>query len=136
MASPGLVPVWFGALIVAASPAWTTVRLDDIRVDRKHRTISLPGGPAILAASLAIFVVKYSLAVAAALLPEFRAVMAAADIAVSGLAAGYFLARLARILVHYRRAAVIDLGVGAAGQPQFADASRGSQQPDQHVRVR
>jgi len=115
-AAPGIVLAWFIALMLGAALGWSTTRLDRIRVDRRRGLIYLPGGWTTLVASLSVFAAKYALAVAAALRPQWHAAIATADVAVSGLSAGYFLARLGRMLIWYRHSSEVDLAI--AGLPR------------------
>jgi hypothetical protein len=66
--------------------------------------------------SLSVFAAKYALAVTAALRPQWHAAIATADVAVSGLSAGYFLARFGRMLIWYRHSSEVDLAI--AGLPR------------------
>jgi hypothetical protein len=115
-AAPGIVLAWLIAVMLGAVPGWSTTRLERIRVDRRRGLIYLPGGRTTLVASLSVFAAKYALAVAAALRPQWHAAIATADVAVSGLSAGYFLARLGRMLIWYRHASEVDLAI--AGLPR------------------
>jgi hypothetical protein len=110
----GIVPAWLVALIVGACLGWATTRVDGLRADPRHGLIHLPGSWTILVASSAVFAAKYALAVSAAMNPEWRAATAVADVAVSGLGAGYFLARLARTLRFYRNSPSANLACDGA----------------------
>jgi hypothetical protein len=86
-----------------AAIAWTTTRLDGVRIDRARQRVSLPGSALPLIRNLLIFSAKYGLAVAVAIAPASRASLAFWDVAVSGASAGYFLSWLARFVSAYRR---------------------------------
>jgi hypothetical protein len=94
--SPILIVDWVVAASIGAAIAWTTTRLDDVRIDRARQRVSLPGSALPLIRNLLIFSAKYGLAVAVAIAPASRASLAFWDIAVSGVSAGYFLSWLAR----------------------------------------
>ena len=96
-----LVLTWLATAGASAGLTLMTWRSDRISIDRATRRISLPGSWAPLARYLAIFAAKYGIAVAMALEPAARESLTFWDIAVSGLAAGYFLAWLARLAVIY-----------------------------------
>jgi hypothetical protein len=115
-AAPGIVLAWLIASMLGAGLGWSTTRLAGIRVDRRRGLIYLPGGWTTLVASLSVFAAKYALAVTAALRPQWHAAIATADVAVSGLSAGYFLARLGRMLIWYRHSFEVDLVI--AGLPR------------------
>jgi len=115
-AAPDIILAWLVALMLGAGLGWSTMRLDGIRVDRRRGLIYLTGGWTVLVASLSVFAAKYALAVTAALRLQWHAAIAIADVAVSGLSAGYFLARLARTLIWYRHSSEVDLAI--AGQPR------------------
>jgi hypothetical protein len=122
-AAAGIIPAWLMAFTVGACLGWATTRVDGLRADPRHGLIHLPGSWTILVASSVVFAAKYALEVSAAMNPEWRAATAVADVAVSGLSAGYFLARLARTLKFYRNSASVDLaGDGAS----LASAKRAS----------
>lgn len=96
-----LVLTWLATAGASAGLTLVTWRSDRISIDRATRRIDLPGSWAPLARYLAIFVAKYGIAVAMALEPAARGPLTFWDIAVSGLAAGYFLAWLTRLAVIY-----------------------------------
>jgi hypothetical protein len=113
---PDVVLAWLIASMLGVGLGWSTTRLDGIRVDRRRGLIYLPDGWTTLVVSLSVFAAKYALAVSAALRPQWHAAIATADVAVSGLSAGYFLARLARLLIWYRHSSQVDLAI--AGLPR------------------
>jgi hypothetical protein len=99
-----LVGDWLAAVALGASVAVLAVRFPDLRVDREHRRVHLPGSIQPLVRNVVIFVTKYALAVAMAMTPAARDHLAFWDVAVSGLAAGYFLGWVGRLVAAYRRA--------------------------------
>jgi hypothetical protein len=101
--SPILIVDWMVAAAIGAAIAWTTTRLDEVRIDRARQRVSLPGSALPLIRNLLIFSAKYGSAVAVAIAPASRASLAFWDIAVSGASAGYFLSWLARFASAYRR---------------------------------
>lgn len=103
-ASPLPLLDWLGAAAVGGAIGWSTIRLDDMRVDRARLTVSLPGSAMPLIRNLLIFSTRYALAVAIALAPAWQAELAVWNIVISGLSAGYFLGWLARFLPAYRYA--------------------------------
>jgi hypothetical protein len=100
--SPILIVDWVVAAAIGAAIAWTTTRLDEVRIDRTRQLVSLPGSTLPLIRNLLIFSAKYGLAVAVAIAPGSRASLAFWDIAVSGASAGYFLSWFARFASAYR----------------------------------
>jgi hypothetical protein len=107
------VPAWLVALPIGFAFGWATTRLDGLVADRRRGLIYLPGGWTTVVASMIVFAAKYVLAVSMVMRPQWRDVLATADMAVSGLSAGYFLARLARMLTLYRNVPEADLAAGA-----------------------
>jgi hypothetical protein len=103
------VPAWLSALTIGFAGAWATTRLDGLGADRQRGLIHLPGGWTTLVVSMMVFAAKYMLAVSIVMRPDWRDVLATADMAVSGLSTGFFLARLARMLRHYRNAPQAEL---------------------------
>jgi hypothetical protein len=103
-AAPILVADWLATAAVGATIAWSTSRLDNIRIDRAQQRVSLPGSASTLIRNLLIFSAKYGLGAAAAMMPAWRPELAMWDIAVSGASAGYFVGWLARLALAYRRA--------------------------------
>jgi hypothetical protein len=102
--APILVADWSAAAVVGAAIAWTTSRLDRIKIDRVQRQVSLPGSASTLIRNVLIFSAKYGLGAAAAMMPVWRSELALWDIAVSGASAGYFLGWLTRLALAYRQA--------------------------------
>jgi len=93
---------WLSAAAAGTALALVTVRLAGAYADRAAGRVHLPGSPLPLARNVTIFAAKYGLAVAAAINPDAAAHLAYWDIAVSGLAAGYFFGWLARFAMLYR----------------------------------
>jgi hypothetical protein len=79
--APILVAHWSAAAVVGAAIAWTTSRLDSIKIDRVQRQVSLPGSASTLIRNLLIFFAKYGLGAAAAMMPAWRSDLALWDIA-------------------------------------------------------
>jgi hypothetical protein len=102
-AAPLLIADWAAAAAVGAAIAWTTVRLDNVRIDRTRGVLQLPGSWLPLVRNLTIFFAKFALALSLALAPASRETLAAWDIAVSGASAGYFMGWLARLALAYRQ---------------------------------
>ena len=96
-----LILTWLVTAGAGSSVALIAWRSDRIRIDRATRRVFLPGSWAPLARYLVIFTAKYALAVAAALDPAAHGNLVLLDIAVSGLAAGYFLGWLGRLALVY-----------------------------------
>jgi hypothetical protein len=103
MSSPILIADWSVAAVIGAAIAWTTSRLDNVRIDRARQLVSLPGSALPLIRNLMIFSAKYGLGVAVAIAPASQSDLAVWYIAVSGASAGYFLGWLARLASAYRR---------------------------------
>jgi hypothetical protein len=97
--SPILIADW----AAAAAIAWTTVRLDDVQIDRARGVLQLPGSWLPLIRNMTIFFTKFALTLAIALAPAWRETLAGWDIAVSDASAGYFIGWLARLALAYRR---------------------------------
>jgi hypothetical protein len=107
---------WAAAALGGASLAVLTTRSEDFRVNRRLGVVELPGSWRPLARFLAIFLVKYALAVAAAIRPDLRGELIWCDVAVSGAAAGYFGAWAVALVRTYLAAADVD----PAGVPMRA----------------
>jgi hypothetical protein len=91
---------WAGAVAVGLAIGWTTTRLAGMTFDPARGVVGLPGSPFPLARSASIFVARYGLAVASAFAATRSqyATIVAVDVAVSGLATGYFLGWLVRFV--------------------------------------
>jgi len=107
----GIIPTWLVALAAGARLGWATARLDGLQADRQRGLIFLPSSAATLVAGLTVFAAKYALTVFGTMNPEWRVATAVADMAVSGISAGYFLARVARTLNVYRTSPGVDLAI-------------------------
>jgi hypothetical protein len=101
-AAPAALAAWLGAAALGGALAWTTTRLDHVRFDPARDLVELPGSWLPLARNLAIFAVRYGLAVAAVWLPASRSELLLCELAVSGLMAGYFLAWASVLIRRYR----------------------------------
>jgi hypothetical protein len=106
-AAPVLALDWIAAAAIGAAIGLASTRLGAFSFAAGGRAVRVPGTPIPLVRSAAIFVTKYGLAVAvafAATAPE-RAQLVVWDVAVSGLAAGYFIGWLARFAPALRASA-------------------------------
>jgi hypothetical protein len=99
---PGLALPWAGAALVGVFLGWLG-RRSAWRIDPETRRVVLAGSWRPLFVNLAIFTVKYGLAVAMVLATARRAELAPVDIAVSGLMAGYFVTRLTQLAILWSR---------------------------------
>jgi hypothetical protein len=102
--APVLLLDWLLTCAAGVALAWRTARLDGIAFDRAEGLVSVPGSPLPLMRNVAIFAVKYGLAAAMAIMPAYRDGLLPWDVAVSGLAAGYFIGWLVRFALKYRDA--------------------------------
>jgi hypothetical protein len=102
--SPLLGIDWLVTAAIGIAIARLTTRLDQVEVDRAGRRVRLPGSAAPLVRYLAIFTAKYGLTAAMAVAPALRGSLVPWDIAVSGLAVGYFVGWLFLLLRKYRAA--------------------------------
>jgi hypothetical protein len=104
-ASPFVLPAWLIAALAGVLMALITAQFQGLAADRALRSVNLPRSVLPLARNMIIFFAKYALAVAIATHPQARAELAVWDMAVSGLAAGYFVGWTIRFVLSYRRAA-------------------------------
>ena len=102
--SPELLAGWGIAAAIGVILAQYAARPDRLRIDPLEGLIAVPGSPVPLVRNLSMFLTKYGLGIAFALAPGWHASIAMADIAVSGLSAGYFAASLLLLLAAYRAA--------------------------------
>jgi hypothetical protein len=100
---------WAAAALGGAALGMLTTRVEGLQVDRRLGLVELPGSWRPLARFLAIFLIKYVLAVAIALRPDLRGELTLCDVAVSGALTGYFGAWAFVFLRSY-------LGAANAGQ--------------------
>ena len=114
-----LMADWIAAIAAGVALAALIVRFPDLRADRDSRRVHLPASVQPLIRNIVIFLARYSLGVAMAMLPAAREHLAFWDVAVSGLSAGYFLGWLGRLAVAYRRAP-------ALAAPAFASLAEGA----------
>lgn len=101
-ATPFVLPAAIGAGVIGFGLAALTVGLDAMRAEPGR--VTLPGSALPLFRNLLIFVAKYVIAAAMAIRPDWHAPLLLADMAVSGLAIGYFIGWTLRLLGGYRRA--------------------------------
>lgn len=109
MSLPVVSLAWLAGFLVGGMIGWLTFRATGIDVDRRVRRLRMPGGASTLVVSMLVFAAKYVLAVSLAMHPQWAAPIAALDLAVSGLSAGFFVSRFVRLLQHYRQAPQVDL---------------------------
>jgi hypothetical protein len=102
--SPILLLDWLVACAAGSAIGWRTARLDGVIVDRGRGLVVVPGSLFPLVRNVTIFVVKYGLGAAMAIVPAHRDGLLPWDVAVSGLAAGYFIGWLIRFALKYRNA--------------------------------
>ena len=103
-AAPFLVIDWLVAGATGFAVGWLTLRLAAMQIDRATGVAHVAGSVVPLVRNLAIFLAKYCLAVASAIVPSAAPALAHWDIGVSGLSFGYFLAWLCRFAIKYRAA--------------------------------
>jgi len=100
--APLVLPVAAGAGVLGFGLAAVSVRLDAMGAEPGR--VTLPKSALPLCRNLLIFVAKYVIAVASAIRPDWRGPLLLADMAVSGLAIGYFIGWTLRLVGGYRRA--------------------------------
>lgn len=105
---PMVLRSWLPAAVLGAVIA-SRVALP-MRVDREQARVWQPGSPVSLIRNLVLFLGHYIFHVAAIIHPQAQAVLKAGDLAVSGLAAGYFIAWGIRFAQGYGRAPGMDPG--------------------------
>jgi hypothetical protein len=98
-----LVTVWLAGVTLGALPGAAAAPIDAMWVDRQQNRLFVPGGWATLVIGVSEFMVRYALAVSAAIQPDWRSPVALTEVVASGLAAGYFLGWIIRIALAYRR---------------------------------
>jgi hypothetical protein len=106
LGSPILLLDWLGACATGLAIGWRTARLDGVTFDRSRGLVDVPGSAFPLVRNVTIFAVKYGLGAAMAIVPAHRSGLIPCDVAVSGLAAGYFVGWLVRFGLKFR-------GIGA-----------------------
>ena len=116
-----LIADWLVASTIGVIVAWISTRRIDVRIDRAHRSVTLPGSVRPLIRNILIFLVKYAIGVAMALLPRRREELTIVNIGISGAMAGYFLGWLGRFMLVYRREPEVD--------PEKMEASSGQVSP-------
>jgi hypothetical protein len=100
---PGLlIADWLAAATIGVTAAWIGTRRFDIRIDRAHRSVTLPGSVHPLLRNILVFMVKYAIGVSMALLPGYSEELTVLNIGTSGAMAGYFLGWLGRFVLAYR----------------------------------
>ncbi len=115
-----LVGDWLVLGLIGFGIAMALVRFPALRADRQRQIVHLPGSFLPLTRNVVIFVVKYALAVGAAIAasgvaPGAADGIALADVAVSGLCVGYFIGWLSRLMAGYRNAPALE--------PSFSSSS-------------
>lgn len=114
--APLVLPGAIGAGVIGFGVAALTVRLDAMRAEPGR--VTLPGSALPLFRNLLIFIAKYVIAAATAIRLDWHAPLLLADIAVSGLAIGYFIGWTLRLLGGYRRALRLDRRCDAGTRPR------------------
>ncbi len=112
LVQPALAFAWLAAAAAGIALGWLTVHLGAFAFEAQGRIVRVPGTPMPLLRNAAIFVARYALAVAAAFTAGSAAhvQVVVLDVAVSGLATGYFLGWLVR----FRQARRAGAAPGAA----------------------
>lgn len=106
---PLLIADWAVALLAGLGLGMRMVNLVALRVDRTHGLVEMPGSPVPLVRNVLLFLAKYSIAVLGAVAPAARPELPWADMAVSGLSAGFFLGWIGRVGPRYRGMDEVDL---------------------------
>jgi hypothetical protein len=98
--APAFPLEWAGVVAIGVAVGWMSTRLTGMTYDPARRVVGLPGSPFPLVRSASIFIARYGLAVASAFAATRSdyATIVAIDVAVSGLATGYFLGWLVRFV--------------------------------------
>lgn len=91
------------ALAIGSGLGWLMLAPAAVRVDRRQGLVQVPGGPTTLVLILAIFAVKYGFGVWLGMAPAIAAEswFVLLDCGVSGLIAGMFVGRFARLVRRY-----------------------------------
>ena len=115
LTSPALAAEWFAAVALGAAIGWAVTRLAGVTFDPSGGFVHVPGTPLTLVRNLLIFLVRYGIAVAAALsvTAAGHAQFVTLDVAVSGIVAGYFLGWIGRF-ARARRASAVPQGLPVA----------------------
>jgi hypothetical protein len=92
---------WLMSALIGGAIGWGTSRDDQFRLEESG-LMAVKGSALPLVRNLMIFAAKYGLTAAVTIDPMRRAILAPWDIAVSGLAAGYFVGWLIRLACAYR----------------------------------
>jgi hypothetical protein len=100
---------WGLAAVVFAILGTLSLRRATLLVDRGRRLVRLAGSWVPLVRNVVIFCAKYAMAVALALGVDAREVLTFADMALSGMAFGYFGAWSVWLARQYRTAPSVDL---------------------------
>jgi hypothetical protein len=103
VAVPALSLDWIAAVAVGSVIGWAATRLGAYGFEAGGR-VRVPGTPITLVRTLLIFIARYGIAVAAAFVPDAagHARIVTWEVAVSGLAAGYFAGWIARFVMARR----------------------------------
>ena len=105
--SPVSIVVWLICGAAGLALGWRVTTFDGVRIAREAGRVSLPGSSVPLARNVSIFVIKYALGAAMAMVPVWHAQIAVCDMGVSGLTAGYFAAWTLRFVLLYRAASAV-----------------------------
>jgi hypothetical protein len=109
-----LIADWLAAAMIGGIIAWVGTRRIVFRIDHAQRSVTLPDSVRPLIRNILIFMVKYAIGVAWALLPRRREELTLVNIGISGAMAGYFLGWLSRFVVVYRHAPEAELAIEEA----------------------
>ena len=110
--APLVLPAAIAAGVIGFGLAALSVRLDAMRAEPGR--VTLPGSVLPLFRNLLIFLAKYVIAAATAIRPDWHAPLLLADMAVSGLAIGYFVGWTLRLVGGYRRALRLETNAAMA----------------------
>jgi hypothetical protein len=113
--APALPLEWACAVAIGVAIGWATTRLAGMTYDPARHVVGLPGSPVPLVRSASIFIARYGLAVASAFAAtsgEYVTIVTV-DVAVSGLATGYFFGWLVRFVRFIPRAKRFGACVGS-----------------------
>jgi hypothetical protein len=98
-AMPALIFWWIAAIAAGVGLGLATTRLRGFVFEQGRGLVRVPGSPLPLVRNASIFAVRYGLAVAAAFAPvgTLHLKIVVCDVAISGLATGYFLGWAVRL---------------------------------------
>lgn len=85
--------IWPLTLLVGCYIGWQLVKKQKFKIDRKEKTIILPGSPALLLISLPFFIFKFAMNYSYARYPTSISSLTLLDVAVSGIISGQFIGK-------------------------------------------